>query len=59
MATRKHKPWEGRFAAATAPIVEEFTASIGVDKRLAPYDIAGSLAHCRMLVTCGIISAMR
>jgi argininosuccinate lyase len=66
MATRKQsgkkparprKPWAGRFAAATAPIVEEFTASIGLDKRLAPYDIAGSLAHCRMLVSCGIIPA--
>ena len=57
MPRRKHKPWEGRFAAATAPIVEEFTASIDVDKRLAPYDIAGSLAHCHMLVACGIIPA--
>ena len=58
MATRKHhKPWEGRFAAATAPIVEQFTTSIAIDKRLAPHDIAGSLAHCHMLVTCGIISA--
>jgi argininosuccinate lyase len=54
---RRQKLWEGRFAAATAPIVEEFTASIGVDRRLAPYDIAGSLAHCRMLVACGIIPA--
>ena len=57
MATRKHKLWEGRFVAATAPIVEQFTASIAVDKRLAPYDIAGSLAHCHMLVTRGIIPA--
>jgi argininosuccinate lyase len=57
VATRKHKLWEGRFAAATAPIVEQFTASIGVDKRLAPYDIAGSIAHCRMLVARAIIPA--
>jgi argininosuccinate lyase len=55
--TRKSKPWEGRFVAATAPIVEEFTSSINVDKRLAPYDIAGSLAHCHMLTACGIIPA--
>lgn len=54
---KKSKPWEGRFTAATAPIVEEFTASIQVDKRLAPYDIAGSLAHCHMLTACGIIPA--
>jgi len=55
--TRKSKPWEGRFASATAPIVEEFTASIQIDKRLAPYDLAGSLAHCHMLTACGIIPA--
>ncbi len=53
--TKPAKPWQGRFAAATAPIVEEFTASISFDQRLAPYDIAGSLAHCRMLASCGII----
>jgi argininosuccinate lyase len=57
MPPKKSKPWEGRFASATAPIVEEFTASIQVDKRLAPYDIAGSLAHCHMLTACGIIPA--
>lgn len=57
MPTRKSKPWEGRFAAATAPIVEEFTSSIQFDKRLAPYDIAGSLAHVHMLAQCGIIPA--
>jgi argininosuccinate lyase len=56
--TRKPKLWEGRFAAATAPIVEHFTASITLDKRLAPYDIAGSLAHCHMLVACSIIPAV-
>ena len=56
--TRKRgKAWEGRFSAPTAPIVETFTASIGVDKRLAPHDIAGSLAHARMLAACGIIPA--
>jgi argininosuccinate lyase len=57
VATRKHKLWEGRFTAATAPIVEQFTASVAVDKRLAPYDIAGSLAHCHMLVARGIVPA--
>jgi argininosuccinate lyase len=57
MTSRKHKLWEGRFAALTAPIAEEFTASIGFDRRLAPYDIAGSLAHCHMLVARAIIPA--
>jgi len=33
-----------------------FTASIFFDRRLASYDIAGSIAHCKMLVKCEIIS---
>ena len=33
-----------------------FIASISFDRRLAPYDIAGSIAHCKMLVKCKIIS---
>ena len=57
MPTRKRKAWEGRFSAPTAPIVETFTSSIAVDKRLAPHDIAGSLAHVRMLMACAIIPA--
>jgi argininosuccinate lyase len=49
------KPWKGRFAEKTARIVEAFTASIDIDKRLYAYDIAGSIAHCRMLARAGII----
>jgi len=33
-----------------------FTFSISFDKRLAPYDIMGSVAHCKMLMKCKIIS---
>jgi len=33
-----------------------FTASLSFDKRLAPYDIAGSIGHCKMLTKCKIIS---
>jgi argininosuccinate lyase len=33
-----------------------FTASISFDTRLAAYDITGSIAHCKMLVKCKIIS---
>jgi argininosuccinate lyase len=50
------KLWKGRFSEQTAKIVESFTASIAVDKRLYRYDIAGSIAHCRMLARTGIIS---
>lgn len=50
------KPWDGRFQSDTDKRVEAFTASIRIDSRLYPYDIQGSLAHCRMLAHCGILS---
>ena len=39
------KPWDGRFSERTDTDVEAFTSSIQIDKRLYPYDIAGSIAH--------------
>jgi argininosuccinate lyase len=50
------KLWKGRFSEKTAQIVERFTASIAVDRRLYRYDIEGSIAHCRMLAKTGIIT---
>jgi argininosuccinate lyase len=50
------KPWDGRFAEGTDTSVEAFTSSIQVDQRLYPYDIAGSVAHCRMLAKVGVIT---
>ena len=50
------KLWEGRFSEKTAQIVESFTASIDVDKRLYVHDIAGSIAHCKMLAKTSIIT---
>ena len=50
------KPWGGRFSAPTDAFVEAFTASVTFDKRLAPYDIEGSIAHARMLAAGGILS---
>ena len=50
------KPWDGRFSEKTDKSVEAFTASIAYDRRLYPYDIAGSIAHCRMLATVGVIT---
>jgi len=50
------KLWKGRFTERTAQIVESFTASIDVDKRLYRHDIEGSIAHCRMLAKTGIIT---
>ncbi|MBP7065933.1 argininosuccinate lyase [Ferrovibrio sp.] len=48
--------WGGRFAAGPAAIMMEINASIGFDKRLYAQDIAGSKAHCRMLVAQGLIT---
>ncbi len=50
------KPWGGRFAAETDPLVVEYTGSLGTDRRLWRHDIMGSLAHARMLARQGIIS---
>jgi argininosuccinate lyase len=49
--------WGGRFAGGPAAIMRRINASIAVDKRLYAEDIAGSLAHCAMLVAQGIIAA--
>jgi len=49
------KLWGGRFKEATDKLVEEFTQSVSFDKRLAPFDIAGSIAHVKMLQKQGII----
>jgi argininosuccinate lyase len=51
------KPWAGRFAEPTDAFVEAFTASVGFDQRLYREDIAGSIAHARMLARQGILSA--
>ena len=46
----------GRFQKDADKLVAEYTASIPFDWRLYPYDIAGSIAHARMLAKQGIIS---
>jgi argininosuccinate lyase len=46
----------GRFKKAADKLVTEYTASIPFDWRLYPYDIAGSIAHAKMLAKQGIIS---
>ncbi|RIW29026.1 argininosuccinate lyase [Bacillus salacetis] len=43
------KLWGGRFTKETNKLVEEFTASISFDQKLALEDIEGSLAHVKML----------
>ena len=51
------KPWGGRFNSPTNLFVEEFTASVEFDQRLALYDIEGSIAHAKMLSATKIISS--
>ncbi len=51
------KPWAGRFSGKTDRKVEEFSASIGFDRELADYDIAGSIAHAKTLARAGVLSA--
>lgn len=53
----KTKLWGGRFASGTAGSVEAFTASIDIDTRLYRHDIAGSIAHAKMLARQRILSA--
>ncbi|MCR5649774.1 MAG: argininosuccinate lyase [Lachnospiraceae bacterium] len=51
------KLWGGRFTSATDRSAYEFNASSGFDKKMYKEDIAGSIAHARMLGKCGIISS--
>jgi argininosuccinate lyase len=48
--------WGGRFAGGPAEIMERINASIDFDKRLYAEDIAGSTAHCAMLVRQNILT---
>lgn len=50
------KLWKGRFSKAATSSADEFNASIGFDQRLYQEDIAGSIAHAKMLGKQGIIS---
>ena len=51
------KAWSGRFSEPVDRLVKQYTASVGFDRRLAKFDIQGSLAHARMLVHVGVLSA--
>ena len=52
----KAEAWSGRFDEPVAELVKRYTASVDFDKRLARFDIQGSVAHARMLGAQGIIS---
>lgn len=53
----EHTPlWGGAFTEEHNLDAYQFTASIGFDKRLYRYDIAGSCAHAEMLAHIGILT---
>jgi argininosuccinate lyase len=51
------KLWGSRFARKSSALTDKFTSSIAFDKRLAGYDVLGSIAHAKMLSKQKIISA--
>ena len=50
------KAWSGVFDEATDRRVEEFTESVSFDRRFYAQDVAGSIAHAKMLAHTGLIS---
>lgn len=57
MTMQDKQAWSGRFNEPVAELVKRYTASVDFDKRLALFDIQGSLAHAQMLAACEIINA--
>ena len=55
--SKEKKLWGGRFAAPTSSLMEQFSQSVNFDYRLYRQDIAGSIAHARMLAKQDIISS--
>ena len=50
------KLWQGLASGEVSKIADDFNSSIKFDKRLFKQDITGSIAHAKMLASCGIIS---
>lgn len=48
--------WGARFADGPAEALAKLSASVHFDWRLAPYDIAGSRAHARVLHKAGLLT---
>ena len=51
------KLWGGRFSDALDPLMEEFNASIGFDRRLWQVDIRGSQAYAHALARADLLTA--
>src|SRR5687767_5268349 len=50
------KSWQARIAEATDALAQSFVESISYDRRLYKHDIAGSIAHAKMLEKVGLIT---
>ncbi|HWH00374.1 MAG TPA: argininosuccinate lyase [Pilimelia sp.] len=48
--------WGGRFAGGPAEALARLSISVQFDWRLAPYDLAGSRAHARVLARAGLLT---
>ncbi len=55
MATNTGALWGGRFAGGPSPELAALSKSTHFDWRLAPYDLAGSRAHARVLARAGLL----
>ena len=55
-SSTKSDVWSGRFSEPVDELVQRYTASVTFDKRMAAFDIQGSLAHAEMLCAQKIIS---
>lgn len=55
--SKKQEAWSARFNEPMSELVKRYTASVFFDKRLAEFDIQGSLAHATMLAEQGVISS--
>ena len=53
----KQQAWSALFSEPMSELVKRYTASVGFDQRLWRADMAGSLAHARMLAAQHIIGA--
>ncbi|MDO8847518.1 MAG: argininosuccinate lyase [Coriobacteriia bacterium] len=57
MSDTPKTPWSGRFEHTPGAFQQRFGASLSVDRRLYAEDIAGSVAHARMLAKQKIITS--
>lgn len=53
---KKSEAWSARFSEPVSDLVKRYTASVDFDKRLAMFDIQGSLAHAEMLAAVKVIA---